>query len=169
MWFVTFTQQPIIPIKQAFDLGWSGKFKLPLTSIPTLPNMCLGYSGGWVRGCGWLKIKPFPLLEANSFKYFNPNPNTGLGVPSLHVKEIQDMPILCWSSHPASWHPQWLGFLCLYAYICIHFQLCALNSTLMSPTQESDDLRKKEFVSERIFGLCAKEKVSPGKMQALHI
>ena len=39
----------------------------------------------------------------------------------------------------------------------------------MSPTQESDDLCKKEFVPERIFGLCAKEKVSPGKMQALHI
>ena len=39
----------------------------------------------------------------------------------------------------------------------------------MSPMQESDDLRKKEFVSEGIFGLCAKENVSPGKMQALHI
>lgn len=51
----------------------------------------------------------------------------------------------------------------------VHVQLCALNSVLMSPTQESDDLHKKEFVSERIFGLCAKEKVSPGKKQALHI
>lgn len=60
-------------------------------------------------------------------------------------------------------------YILIFIYIYIHIQLCALHSALMSPMQESDDLRKKEFVSEGIFGLCAKEYVSPGKMQALHI
>jgi hypothetical protein len=54
-------------------------------------------------------------------------------------------------------------------FVCANIWLCAEDSAFMSPEQESSDLHEKEFVHEGIFGLCAKEKVSPGKMQALHI
>lgn len=53
--------------------------------------------------------------------------------------------------------------------VCANIRFCVEDSAFMSPAQESSDLHEKEFVHEGIFGLCAKEKVSPGKMQALHI
>lgn len=51
----------------------------------------------------WLtkKISHFHSWNRAASKYFNPNPNTGLGCQSLHVK-IQDMPQCAQSSHPAS-------------------------------------------------------------------
>ena len=54
-------------------------------------------------------------------------------------------------------------------HMCANTLLCVEDSAFMSLAQESGDLREKEFVHEGIFGLRAKEKVCPGKMQALHI
>lgn len=54
-------------------------------------------------------------------------------------------------------------------FVRANIQLCAEDLAFKSPSQESSDLHEKEFVHEGILGLCAKEKVSPGKMQALHI
>lgn len=73
----------------------------------------------------------------------------------------------CRDSHPAP-----LTAACdqiMEMFVCANIQLCAEGSAFTSPAQESSDLHEKEFVHEGIFGLCAKEKVSPGKMQALHI
>jgi hypothetical protein len=106
--------------------------------------------------------KAISKLRNKQQKYF---PHTGLVVQSARVEDgifgLPQAPL----QHVTGFHMH--IYACMY--VCIYIQLCTWNSALMSHTQESNDLQKKEFAYEGIFGLSAKEKVSPGKTQALHV